>query len=685
MKKGGLITCIIVFTGLWHTTWCQGRKLIPFNDHWQFSKAEIKKPLGMTGAQWQPVTVPHTWNNRDMQAGKNYYAGDAYYKKTFWADSSWNAGNTFIRFEGVGQVAEVYLNDRLIGTHKGAFSAFCIELATLRFTDSNTLVVKVNNEPREDIIPINHSLFGVYGGIYRPVSLIVTAPVHITTTDYASPGIYIRQKKVSAAAAEINVTAKLENRTRQPQQVVLETVLLKQDGQTVQTTRSNISLCAQGMQSFEQNFTVRQPHLWNGLQDPYLYKVVVHVLQNGQEADQVSQPLGIRSFTIEDGKGFYLNGQPYRLFGVTRHQDWWGYGSALSNAQHDSDLATIKEIGANSIRLAHYQQAEEMYAKSDSSGFLIWAEIPFVNAVSGKETDNAKQQYTELIRQNFNHPSIYAWGMHNEVYESAPGGMVSTLTQALHNIGKTEDPDRYTGSVNGYGKMDRSENGWGDIQGMNRYYGWYEGKTGDLEKWLTGLESNYPHHKVVLSEYGADGNILQQSDSVPEKTDPVSGQFFPEQAETRMHEQQWGIIARHPYLVSSYVWNMFDFAVPLWSRGGVPARNMKGLVSFDRQTKKDVFYWYKANWSKLPVLYISDRRLVHRSKAETTITVYSNTGTPELTLNGKKLPAPSQGTTAVHFLFTHVQLQPGSNTIHVSTQQGANQYNDEVQWWLDKK
>lgn len=663
--------------------YAQGRHDIDFNENWQFRKADLKNIPAMLDDAWNNVTLPHTWNATDMQTSKIFYQGDAFYKKTFPGDPAWKSKRVFIRFEGVGQVADVFLNDQFLGQHKGGYSAFVAELTYgLKFDALNKLVVKANNESREDVIPINHNLFGVYGGIYRPVKLIVTGKLGIAVTDYASAGITISQENVSAANADIIVQTKLDNKFYEPRQVVLETIISDNKGKGIKKIISPVTVLPQGLQTFTQKLQIKKPHLWNGTEDPYLYKITVRVMRDKEVVEEKILPLGIRYYEIIAGKGFYLNGKPYRLKGVCRHQDRWGAGSALSNEQHAEDLAIIGEMGANSIRLAHYQQSDYFYSKCDSLGFLIWAEIPFVNAVSKKETENAKQQLTELIRQSYNHPSIYTWGLHNEVYGKNPADFVSVLTAELHALAKKEDPYRYTVSVNGYGTMERNENRLADIQGMNRYYGWYEGETTDLENWVSGLEKNYPGYKVMLSEYGAEANVDQQTEPPLPAFNPVNGQYFPEQLSTRSHEIQWGIIEKHPYLAASYLWNMFDFAVPLWSRGGVPARNMKGLVTFDRKIKKDVFYWYKANWSKESVLYISDRRLVKRKNTNTAVTVYSNVGQPVLTVNGRVITAVNTGTTSVHYIFENVQLDKGINKISVAVSSGEAPA-DKVEWSVE--
>lgn len=678
MKKIFLLCSLFIYLQAFSQS---PRQNISFNDGWQFRKAPIENS---TDTSWQNVTIPHTWNAVDMQTGKDFYAGPAFYEKQFFADKKLEGKRIFIRFEGVGSVADLYVNGKWIGEHKGSYSAFVFEITyALKYGEENTIKVKADNTPGKDVIPVNNFLFAIYGGIYRPVSLIVTNKLNITTTDYASPGIYIRQKNVSSKSAEIDVEVKIENTLHTTKKVSLQTDVFDMKGKLIKTNKKSITVFPQGRQTFNQAFSITNPHLWQGRTDPYLYKVVTSVVDGNVKIDAVSQPLGIRSFHIVDGKGFYLNGKPYRLYGVCRHQDWWGYGNALNASQEDSDMAMIKEIGATSIRFGHYQQAPRIYNDCDSIGFLIWTEIPFVNAVTREEADNAKQQMTELIRQNFNHPSIFTWGTSNEVYGKNPEDYTPRLIRTLNDIAKTEDPDRFSGSTNGYGNIDRPENFNTDIQGINRYYGWYEGKMDGLEKWITGLEKNYPECKVVLAEYGAEANVNQQASVDTSKVPKYDGQFFPEEYQTRLHEVQWGIIEKHPYLVSSYVWNMFDFATPLWNRGGVPARNMKGLVTFDRKIKKDAFYWYKANWSKEPVLYIADRRFDKREKAVTNITVYSNRGVPTLTINGKRVPSPKQGTTKVHFIFENIRLQKGRNEVQVTVHEKGQVLNDTVEWILE--
>ncbi|MDR1414725.1 MAG: beta-galactosidase [Odoribacteraceae bacterium] len=660
-----------------------GRVTAPFNDGWQFKKgpfaADEAKSDAFLTTGWTPVTIPHTWNARDMQLQHNaFYAGEAYYKKSFLAEEAWRGRSLVIRFEGVGQIADLYLNGEWVGNHRGGYSAFAFDLsALLKYGEENHLLLRVDNASRPDVIPVNHSLFGVYGGVYRPVWLVIASPVGITATDHASPGVYISQRDVSGRSADIFVKTKLKNNETAARRVTLETSIVDHREKTVAHREDPLTLAPGGLQTREQQLRVSHPHLWNGRPDPYLYKVVVRLKAGDELLDEVVQPLGIRSYEVRAGEGFFLNGKRYPMYGVTRHQDWWELGSALENRHHDFDLDVIMDIGATTIRLAHYQQADHVYARCDTLGLIVWAEIPLVNRVTGQESENAKQQLRELIRQSFNHPSIYAWGLHNEVYK--PHAYTAALTAELHDLAKTEDPGRYTAAVNGYGHMEHPVNGNADIQGMNRYFGWYERKIKDIKPWIEDLEKRFPDHRFMLTEYGADANIHHQTEYIGESLN-WTAPFYPETFQTATHEYQWSVIAQHPYIIASYLWNTFDFAVPMWARGGVEARNMKGLVTFDRQTKKDAYFWYKANWSADPVLHITQRRLVRREKQTTSITVYSNVGAPRVLLNGVPLEGMREGYTPVHYIIDNVALSPGRNVITATVEHRGQLLSDTIEW-----
>lgn len=681
MKKKYLF--ILLLVAVLFCPVAQARKITCFNEGWQFIKGPFANNIVSAQNQWKrkwnPVTLPHTWNARDMQEiERNFYEGEAYYRKEYFCPAELKGKRLYLKFEGVGSCAEVYVNGKLVGSHKGAYGAFVCEMGNaLKYGENNQIVVKVSNASRPDVIPVNHSLFGVYGGIYRPVWLIVTEPCSITLSDYASSGVYITQNNVSSKSADVKIKVKLDNGTWQPSQVKLENAIYTREGKKVCSDVQDIRLSPQGIKDYVSEFTVKKPHLWQGRKDPYLYKVVTRLIQDDRVVDEMVQPLGLRHYEIVAGKGFFLNGEKYPMYGVTRHQDWWGLGSALSNKEHDTDLAMIMDIGATTVRFAHYQQSDYIYSKCDSLGLIIWAEIPFVNRVTGQERENAHSQLRELIRQSFNHPSIYAWGLHNEVYE--PHEYTAMLTRKLHELAKTEDPDRYTAAVNGYGHAEHPVNFNSDIQGMNRYFGWYEKKIQDIKPWVEELEKKYPEQILMLTEYGAGGVVTHQTEQLAESGNPW-GQFYPETFETKLHEYQWSVIAEHPYIIASYFWNMFDFAVPTRVGGCIPARNMKGLVTFDRKIKKDAYYFYKANWSRDPVVYLTERRYINRERKNTHVTVYSNVGIPKVYLNGKELTTMHQGYTQIHYVFD-ATLDMGRNVVEtIVTAPDGQVYRDHIEW-----
>ena len=676
------LTLLLACLGLM-TMQAEGRKVESFNSGWSFKKAPAEKELAINAPKWDKgwseVEIPHTWNAKDMQVQANsFYEGAAYYKKQYFFPAELKDKRVFLRFEGVGSCAEVFVNGMLATSHKGGYSAFACEISSLlKAGEENEIIVKADNKSRPDVIPVNHNLFGVYGGIYRPVWLVVTEPCNISVTDCASPGVYVTQKNVSKKQADVKVKVKLDNGTLQPVPVTLQNTIYDQEGKQVATHSQSFELSAQGEQAYESSFTIKKPTLWQGRENPDLYKVVIRLIKDGQVIDEMVQPLGLRKYEIVAGKGFYLNGEKYPMYGVTRHQDWWGLGSALKNENHDFDLATIMDVGATTVRFAHYQQSDYLYSRCDSLGLIIWAEIPFVNRVTGQEAENCRNQLREMIRQSFNHPSIYVWGLHNEVYQ--PHQYTKELTQSLHDLAKTEDPDRYTVSVNGYGHMEHPVNLVADIQGMNRYFGWYEKKIQDIKPWVENLEKEYPHQKLMLTEYGADANLNHQTEYLGDALNWTK-EFYPETFATKTHEYQWSVIAAHPYIIASYLWNTFDFCAPMWVRGGVPARNMKGLVTFDRKIKKDSYFWYKANWSKEPVLYLTQRRNWDREKKETSVTVYSNIGTPKVYLNGKELTGIREGYTPVHYIIDNITLDMGKNIVKTVVVKDGKTYEDEIEW-----
>jgi len=647
---------------------------------WEFVKSDCKATSAYqadSSLQWQPVTLPHTWNAKDAQSGGKYYQGKGCYRRKITIASDQKDQRFFLRFEGVGQVADVYVNGLHVGTHRGAYAAFCFEISkALKFGQENTLFVRADNSVRNDIIPINNNLFTVFGGIYRPVSMIVTDGINITPTDYASPGIYIRQKEVSKKEAKITVKSKLTNVHAKGQSVLLKTTVKTKEGNVVAKASKEVSLRSTVMTTFEQDLTITNPILWHARRNPYLYQVTVEISQKGKILDRVHQSMGLRFFRMDADKGFILNDEPYRLYGVCRHQDRKDQGSALTAEQHLADCKLMYEMGCTSLRLAHYQQAEDMYANSDKLGFVIWAEVPFVNQFSGKEGANAKLQMLELIRQNYNHASIFIWGLHNEVYAKHDMEFPVLLTKELHNLAKSEDPDRFTVSTSGFGSLTRSMDCHADLMGSNRYFGWYYGKSKEIGAWADNTRKVKPANPVCVAEYGCGGNLAHQKYHPSQPA--AAAAFFPEQYQALQHEIQWGELESRPFIWSAYIWNMFDFNVAGWNRGGIKGLNHKGLVTYDRKQKKDAFYFYKANWSDEPVLHLSSKRLKEVGEENIEIKAYSNCKKVTLKLNGKTLSTVAPNNVHV-FKWSDITLKKGSNTIEVL---GKNKKDLRDQWIL---
>lgn len=666
------------------------RTMQDFNQDWQFFKPLNKtyvldfpngEDLKMSSIDlWETVNLPHTYNATDMQKDRNFFTGTVVYQKRFTPNEL--DKRLFIKFEAAASVAKLYVNQKYIGEHKGGYSEFVYEITnSVDYGKENVIDVVVNNEARKDVIPVNQFLFPIYGGIYRPVSLITTDKTQFTVTDQASPGIAITPKNISAKGADIEVKAKLNTTEHSPQNVVLETSIVDKDGKTVAQQKENVIISPQGTTYITQNIPLRKPHLWQGIYDPYLYKVTSEIIKDGKALDNVTQTTGIRTVKIIPGKGVFLNGKHYPMYGVAAHQDLEGVGNALSPEQEKRDFDLMKEMGVTTVRFSHYQHSPHVYQLADEYGFLVWAEIPFVNAVSYYESENAKQQLSELVKQNYNHPSIFIWGMHNEVYSKTKDGEVPRLTRELNQIAKTLDPIRFTGSVNGYASIDRPENLNTDVQGINQYFGWYNGKIGDLEGWADGLEKNFSQYKIFLTEYGADGNIDISSEKVEKPKNVVSGQSFPENYQTETHIQQWAIIQKHPIIAASYIWNMFEFAVPMWNRGGVNARNLKGLITFDRKRKKDAFYWYKANWNPEPMVFLSNKIDSIRTNPVTKIQAFSNMKSVNFIINGKEFQAKN-GVNSKHWVLEEAHLQKGENTIKAVATDGKKTLTDEMTWIL---
>lgn len=638
------------------------RQDILLNNDWNFRFShQVQKGTEVR------VDLPHTWNAQDALSGKiDYKRGIGNYEKNLFIRSEWKGKRLFIRFEGVNNIADVFVNRRHIGEHRGGYGAFIFEITgKVEYGKENSILVRVNNGEQLDIMPLVGD-FNFYGGIYRDVHLLITDETCISPLNYASPGVRLIQDSVSHKYAKVRAVVDLSNGDSGNREVELNVRLL--DGQRVVkegTKKVNLSGNAAMQQEF--TFEIDQPHLWNGRQDPFLYQAEVTLSRNGQMVDRVTQPLGLRFYRIAPDKVFFLNGKHLPLQGVCRHQDRSEVGNALRPQHHEEDVALMLEMGVNAVRLAHYPQATYFYDLMDKNGIIVWAEIPFVGPGGYNDKGfvdlpafraNGKEQLKELIRQHYNHPSICVWGLFNELTEL--GDNPVEYIKELNVLAHQEDPTRLTTSAsNQMGDL----NFITDAIAWNRYDGWYGGTPADLGKWLDRMHKDHPEICIAISEYGAGASIYHQQDSLV-KTVPTSW-WHPENWQTYYHIENWKTISSRPYVWGSFVWNMFDFGAAHRTEGDRPGINDKGLVTFDRKVRKDAFYFYKANWNgEEPMLYLTGKRNTARTQRLQTIIAFTNQSGAELFVNGKSYGKAIPDSFAI-LEWKNVELQPGENEIKV--------------------
>lgn len=638
------------------------RQDILLNNDWNFRFShQVQKGTEVR------VDLPHTWNAQDALSGKiDYKRGIGNYEKNLFIRPEWKGKRLFIRFEGVNNIADVFINRRHIGEHRGGYGAFIFEITgKVEYGKENSILVRVNNGEQLDIMPLVGD-FNFYGGIYRDVHLLITDETCISPLDYASPGVRLIQDSVSHRYAKVRAIVDLSNGSSGNQEVELNVRLL--DGQrVVKEGTKNVNLSGNEVMQQELTFEIDQPHLWNGRQDPFLYQAEVTLFRNGQMVDRVTQPLGLRFYRIDPDKGFFLNGKHLPLQGVCRHQDRSEVGNALRPQHHEEDVALMLEMGVNAVRLAHYPQATYFYDLMDKNGIIVWAEIPFVGPGGYNDKGfvdlpafraNGKEQLKELIRQHYNHPSICVWGLFNELTEL--GDNPIEYIKELNVLAHQEDTTRPTTSAsNQMGDL----NFITDAIAWNRYDGWYGGTPADLGKWLDRMHKDHPEICIAISEYGAGASIYHQQDSLV-KTVPTSW-WHPENWQTYYHIENWKTISSRPYVWGSFVWNMFDFGAAHRTEGDRPGINDKGLVAFDRKVRKDAFYFYKANWNREePMLYLTGKRNTVRTQRLQTITAFTNLSGAELFVNGKSYGKAIPDSYAI-LEWKNVELEPGENEIKV--------------------
>ncbi len=619
------------------------RTVTNFNHKWAFSKQATAVPTEID-KKWDFVNLPHCWNAIDGQDGGNdYYRGTAYYAKSFKKMDLPEGEKHFLEINGANSSAKVYLNGALLATHHGGYSTWRVEL-TKHLENDNLLVIEVDNAANETVYPQTAD-FTFYGGIYRDVNIISVGASHFDLTYYGAPGIQITPV-MDGSDANVEVRAYTTGRKEGQ---LLRFTILHADGSVVATA---------DRQGKKADFVIKNAHKWHGRKDPYLYTAVAELVEDGVVLDKVSARFGCRSFRIDPENGFILNGEEYPLRGVSRHQDRWGKGNALSREDHIEDMDLICELGATTIRLAHYQHDQFFYDLCDERGLVIWAEIPYISRHMPTARENTISQMKELICQNYNHASIVVWGLSNEItINGSTDDLLENhhiLNDLCHEMDKTRPT---TMAVVSMCKMEDPYIQIPDTVSYNHYFGWYGGDTSMNGPWFDKFHETYPNIPIGCSEYGCEA--LNWHTSKPTQGD------YTEEYQAYYHEELIKQLFSRKYMWATHVWNMFDFGADARAEGGENGQNHKGLMTFDRKYKKDSFYAYKAWLNPEPMIHLCGKRYIDRVEDTTRITVYSNQPSVELFANGVSLGVKEA---ADHFFYFDV---PNSGQTHLVAVAGA--------------
>ena len=611
------------------------RRVINIDKDWKFSKAASSVPTTLP-SDWESIDLPYTFNGDDGQDGGNdYYRGKGYFAKSLAKSDMPDGEEVYLQLDGVNSTGTVYFNGREICVHDGGYSTFRVKLDDIK--DENLLVVVADNSPNDYVYP-QVADFTFYGGIYRDVSLIGVGKNHFDLDFYGAPGIAVTPE-ISGDDAKITVDAYCDG----------EVEFEISDGNEV------VARAKASGKNPSAKLEIKDVHLWDGVDDPFLYTAVAKLIVDGEAVDEVKTRFGCRTFEIDAQKGFILNGREYPLRGVSRHQDRPHIGNALLPEHHKEDMDLICEMGANTIRLAHYQHAQYFYDLCDERGIVVWAEIPYISKHLEKGVENTKSQMKELVYQNYNHPSIVVWGLSNEI---TMGGATSPIVEnhkmlndLVHSLDKTR---LTTEAVLTACNINEEYVHISDVLSYNHYFGWYGGDVSMYGNWFDTFHKKYPNKAIGMSEYGCEA--LNWHTSSPEQGD------YTEEYQAYYHEEVIKQIAKRPYLWATHVWNMFDFAADARAEGGENGMNHKGLVTFDRKYKKDSFYAYQAWLSKKPMLHICAKRYVDRVEDVTKVTVYTNLDEVELFANGESVGKKKKG----EFPFFHFEVKNEGETTLVS-------------------
>jgi beta-galactosidase len=641
---------------------------------WRFSKGDEPSAAAPSfdDSGWTGVTLPHTFDAAETGDGI-YYRGPAWYRRMFEIAALRPGRRLFVQFDGAALIADVYLNGRSVCRHEGGHAAFRCDLTGALVLGRNVLAVRVDNSASRVVSPLGGD-FTVFGGLYRPVSLIETDDVHFDLLDYGGPGVYARAAEIGASAAAISVTARVANDGGSRRKVPVAVSVLDAADREVARGSGAVEVPPHAVRSVLLTLRLPSPHLWDGVHDPYLYRVRARL---GEGGDEVSVPLGIRSFTFDPQHGFVLNGRPYPLHGVNlMHSARPGKGTAVTDAEVAEDFAIIREMGATGVRLVHFQHPQAAYEQADRLGLAAWTEV----GVNGQVEDtpefraNAARQLRELITQNYNHPSVMLWGIGNEVYaDDAP--TVSVLRE-LHEVARQADPSRPTTYAHCCQGDDHPKAMITEVIGFNRYFGWYPDQQGrTIGEWATRFHAAHPERPFAVSEYGAGASILHQADP-PGTVVPASG-WHPEQYQALYHEKNWLELKDKPYVWGTFVWVAFDLASAGRNEGDRRGINDKGLVTYDRKVRKDAWYWYQAWWSDKPMLHITSSRFTLRHDPAVTVKVYTNATSVTLFVNGQQIGTRPAENRVVSWPVT---LREGENEIEVRASAEGESLSDRASW-----
>ena len=592
------------------------RNIKVINGGWLFSKDAKSAPNALP-TDWTALDLPYTWNGKDGQDGGNdYYRGTCYFAKSLKADELPEGEVKYLQFDGVNSSCVVFWNGKEITKHDGGYSTFRVKLENIN--DENLLVVAVDNSANDRVYPQNAD-FTFYGGIYRDVSVIGVPENHFDLDYYGAPGIMVTPE-IKGNDAEIEIKTFFKNENCKVRYEIIA------DGEVIASKEDDD----------DADFEIKNVHLWDGVKDPYLYTAKATLICDGEEVDEVSTRFGCRTFEIDPQKGFILNGREYPLRGVSRHQDRPDVGNALTPQMHKEDLEIILEMGANTIRLAHYQHSQVFYDLCDEAGLVLWAEIPYISSHMKDGYDNTISQMKELVSQNYNHPSIVVWGLSNEITIAGSTPDLIKNHKDLNDLVHKMDKTRLTtiAAVSMCSPDDEYVH-ISDVVSYNHYFGWYGGSTDMNGPWFDDFHKKYPNKPIGISEYGCEA--LDWHTSTPTQGD------YTEEYQAYYHEELIKQIADRPYLWATHVWNMYDFAADARAEGGENGMNHKGLVTFDRKYKKDSFYAYQAWLSEKPMVHLCGKRYIDRVEDVTKVTVYSNCDEVELFANGVSVGKQAKG------------------------------------------